>query len=240
MALPKITYPTCSISIPSITTPITFRVFTVVEEKLLLLSMESDDPSDKVKAVKQVITNCVVSGDINVDKLASFELEYIFLQLRAKSISDKIILSLKGIEDAECAECKKPKKVSINIEDIKIDVTTPDDKIELTPEIFAKLKYPSADNAMDMMVYRKTLDKNTLYKIIANCIEFIYDNESQYEIESREELREWIDTLPTYAISKITAFIESIPNIFYDVNITCPLCKKKETLRLEGLEDFLG
>lgn len=240
MALPTIKYPTCTISIPSIPTPITFRVFTVVEEKLLILSMESNENADKVRAVKQVISNCVVSGELNVDKLASFELEYIFLQLRAKSVSDKINITLKGIEGSECPECQKAKKVSIAIEDIKIDVTSPSDKIELTSELFTKLKYPSADNAMDMMVYRKTLDKTTLYKIITNCIEFIYDNESQYEIESREELAEWVDKLPTYAISKITNFIENIPNVYYDVNITCPSCKRKETLRLEGLEDFLG
>lgn len=239
MQLPKINYPTFTIQLPN--KELTFRVLTVVEEKLLLMASESNSGKEILDAVKQVIRNCLIEPSaLNVNKLASFEIELIYLNLFARSKNDYVEVTIRGIEDSPCKTCQENKEFKIKIEDIKLQSSSEVSNIvELTDTFKVKMKYPSADSTMYLLEYRNNFNLLNLIKVIPDCIEILYDNETQYEIDSRKDLEEWINQLPAKSILKCQDFIDNIPILRYVIEYKCPECGHESKIVLEGLESFL-
>lgn len=236
--LPKITYPTFSITLPN--QIIKMRTMTVVEEKILIIAGETNNPNEILDGVKQIIKNCLVEPqDLNVNKLASFEIELIYLNLIGKSKNDYLDITVRGIEDTQCATCKKDRDFKIKIDDIKLEFKETSNIVQLTDSFYAKMKFPPASSTMLLIEYRNHFNLLNLIKIIPDCIEFIYDNEKQYEIDSRKDLEEWINALPQASILKCQEFIDNIPILKHVINYKCPDCDKESTIVLEGLESFL-
>lgn len=237
MALPKLSTPTYRLIVPSTQEEIKYRPFLVQEEKTLLMAMESSETSDMIDALKQILTNCIIS-DIDVNKLATFDIEYIFSQLRSKSIGNTI--DLKAKMSCETEGCPKVIPFSVNLDELEfIQDENHTKKLELTEKDGIVMKYPSFE-----MVNRDTKKKNTeaFYDLIIDCIDYIYDADKVYNAKdhTREELKDYLNVLTHPQFEKISNFFETMPKIQKTSKIVCPKCGKTEDLVVAGLENFFG
>jgi len=236
MSLPMGTTPTYTLTIPSTKKEVKYRPFLVREEKALLIAQQSEDPMIMVNTLKDVVKSCLV-GDFDADALATFDLEYIFTQLRAKSVGENIDLIFP------CDICTDEKaKIKISFDITKLQVETPSDhtnKAHLFGEVGVVMKYPT------MQILRKLQNLNTenldeLFKIVAECIDYIYQgNELFYGKEhSQEELLTFINNLTSEQFAKVQKFFETMPRLRKEVSYNCPVCNKHHTKVLEGLQSF--
>lgn len=236
MALPMSNTPTYTLTIPSIKKEVKYRPFLVREEKALMIAQQSEDPMVMVNTLKDVIKSCVV-GEFNAEELATFDLEYIFTQLRAKSVGETVDLIFP------CDVCEDEKaRVQISFDITKLQVETlPDhnNKVHLFGDVGVVMKYPT----MQVLKKLQNLDTNNLddlFKIVAECIDYIYQgNELFYGKEqSQEELLEFINNLSSEQFGKIQKFFETMPRLKQEVNYNCPVCGKSHHKVLEGLQSF--
>lgn len=236
MALPMSNTPTYTLTIPSIKKEVKYRPFLVREEKALMIAQQSEDPMVMVNTLKDVIKSCVV-GEFNAEELATFDLEYIFTQLRAKSVGETVDLIFP------CDVCEDEKaRVQISFDITKLQVETlpdHDSKVHLFGDVGVVMKYPT----MQVLKKLQNLDTNNLddlFKIVAECIDYIYQgNELFYGKEqSQEELLEFINNLSSEQFAKIQKFFETMPRLKQEVNYNCPVCGKSHHKVLEGLQSF--
>ena len=248
MGLPTITVPQYTLKIPSSEKEVKYRPFLVKEEKILLLAMESEDQKQIISATKDIIASCLY-GDINVDTLPAFDLEYIFLQLRGKAKGEVLELKYK------CPKCEGEIPLNINLDDVKIvkhkDHTN---TIKLTEELGVIMKYP--DLQTQETIGERTKDKNeidSLFEMVILCIDYIYDKENTYPSKDHtlKEMTDFLDSLTDTQFQKIAKFFETIPALKHDVELKCKniikgkgkgkeqkTCSYKEKLTLEGLGSF--
>ena len=218
MGLPTIAVPEYSLILPSTEKEIKYRPFLVKEEKLLLLAMESEDEKQIMEATKTVIKNCVF-GDIDIDTLATFDIEYIFLWLRGKSKGEEIELKYT------CPDCKNPIESSFNIEEIKINRKEDHtNKIELTDTLGVVMKYPTMN--MQQIIDTDADGKNQvdlIFKSIVTCIDYIYDEEKIYahKDHTKKELEDFLDSLTDTHFQKISKFFETMPILKHVITIKC-------------------
>jgi len=236
MALPISSTPTYTLAIPSSGKEVKYRPFLVREEKALMIAQQSEDPMVMVNTLKDVVKTCL-DGDFNVDDLATFDLEYIFTQLRAKSVGETVDLIFP------CDVCEDEKarvKISFDITKLKVE-KSPDheNKIYLFGDVGVVMKYPT------MQVLKKLQDLDTnnlddLFKIVAECIDYIYQgNELFYGKEqSQEELLDFINNLTSEQFSKIQKFFETMPRLKQEVDYNCPVCGRGHHKVMEGLQSF--
>lgn len=235
MALPLMQAPVYELTIPSTKKKVKFRPFLVKEQKALLIAQQSDDPKVMIETVKYLIQSCVKGIDLS--KLALFDIEYIFLQLRAKSIGEisELIYS--------CLKCKDPKaKVKLEIDISKIEVEFPENvmaNIELYDDVGVKMKYPDFD-FLEKSKNLKIDDIEDSIEIITNCIEFVYDGDKIYgaKEQSKEELKEFVENLTNAQYLKIKNFFENIPRLKKEVNFSCPVCNYNHNYTIEGIKNF--
>ena len=191
MALPILNTMTYELELPSTGEKVTFRPFLVKEEKVLLMAAESGEQKDIIRAIKQIIKNCLVDSDLNVNNLAMIDLEYFFLQLRSRSVGETIPVTFKP----DCfEECKQSITVDINVEQIKVEKSKEyDDKIKLTDEIMIKLKYPSVNDITN--IAGKQTATEQLFSIIENSIEYIAVGEEMYfaKDHTKKELQDFLN-----------------------------------------------
>lgn len=237
MALPKLSTPTYSLKIPSTGNKIEYRPFLVKEEKILLMALESNDMDDVVRALKQILNECILSN-INVSELATFDIEYIFSQLRSKSIGNTIDLKAK----MSCEEGGCPKAISfeLNLDELELyEHEHHTKKIELTDKDGIVMKYPSFEMIEKQKVKK---DSAAFYDMIVDCIDYIYDAENTYAASehTREELTEYLNVLTHPQFEKITQFFETMPKIQKTQTLVCPKCGKKDELVVSGLDNFFG
>ena len=231
MALPKVATPKYNLKLPSNGKTIKYRPFLVKEEKILLMAVESEDEKEITNAISVIINNCV-DDDIDIDELAVFDIEFLFLNLRSKSVGESVKLKLpcKHCENEEC-------NVSINLSEIEVQHTEGHDtKIQLTDEIGIIMKYPSFGIAgID------NISKDPL-KIVNLCVDQIYDTKSVYHSKdsSEEELTEFIESLNQEQFLKIQNFFETMPKLKKEVKYICPKCEKENSVVMEKLQDFFG
>ena len=242
MALPSITAPEYSTTIPSTEQKITYRPFLVKEEKLLLIAQESGENQEQVLAVAKILAACITTPDIKVGEFATFDLEYLFLKLRSKSVGEIVQLSIPHQSPAEPSgnlenSCTHKTLVDINLEDIKVLPDIPERKIQLTDNIGVSLKFPTFQNLVDTDDLNKT---EYLFDILTKCVEYVYDKDTVYSDFTQEEMSEWIDGLGQQQFQKISEFYENIPRVKHLVEWKCPACDKEESLTLEGLESFFS
>ena len=224
MGLPKIAVPEYSLKLPSTDEEIKYRPFLVKEEKLLLIAMESEDEKQIIEATKNVIKNCIINK-IDIDVLPIFDIEYIFLWLRARSKGEVIELNYK------CPQCEKTVPISFNIEDIKIhrkDEHT--NKIQLTNDLGVCMRYP------DMKLQSKldSIDKDNQIELVLRsmmiCIDYIYDNENIYSRKdhTEKELEEFLESLSDAQFQKVSSFFETMPKLKHEVKLECKNKIKEE------------
>ena len=232
MALPQLVSPEFTTEIPSTKQKIKFRPFLVKEEKILLMASEGNDPAEMQRAVKSILSNCILTK-INVSNLATFDLEYLFLKLRGKSVGEEIELLMKH---SSKSECKHQTTVKMNLDDIKIVGKVSDGKIMLDDKIGVKLKYPTFDEVAKMSENQSNTE--IIYKTMAMLIEYVYTEEEVYNDFTDEEMEEWITKLNQKQFAKITDFLANMPKLSQKVEWTCSKCGEKDTVVLEGLQAF--
>ena len=242
MALPKLKIATYELTVPSTGQKVEYRPFLVKEEKALLMAAEDGSPKTITNAMKDIISACT-EGELDLKTLASFDIEYIFLQLRGKSIGDVINLNLKKPDSIECeeSECPGSTEIKVNIDDIKIDTSTIiDSKIELTEDIGIKLGFPQLDSIQKYTTKGGGMTPDGVFKMINDCIEYIWEGEEIYKAKdsTKKELNDFIESLSTEQFNKVRKYFESMPRLKHDITWTCPKCDKSAPLVLEGLDSF--
>jgi hypothetical protein len=243
MGLPTIIIPEYSLNLPSSGKEIKYRPFLVKEEKILLIAMESEDKKEITNATKRVIKNCIV-GDINIDELPTFDIEYIFLWLRGKAKGEKIDLKYT------CPTCKNTVDIVFNIEDVKIDgVNKHDSKIKLNDTLGLALKYPTIDLQEKIESLESETEIDKVFKTVLLCVDYIYDNEEIYPAKdhTEKEMNDFLESLTDKQFQEVAKFFETMPKLKHDIKLECKhrdkkkkVCGYTEDITLEGLASFFG
>ena len=235
MALPKVVAPTYELELPSNGKKIKYRPFLVKEEKVLLIAMDSGDEKQVTQAVVDVINACVTSR-IKIEDLPSFDLEYLFLKIRAASVGEEITVNVVCLDDNKT-------KVShtININDVKVfKPKGHTDKIMVSKDVGIIMKYPKLDHFIEFGVRGET-DMDGL-DIIIGCIDQIFDGEDVTESSecTPKELKEFIESLTQRQFNKVSKFFETMPKLQHKFDVVNPNTKKSSTYTLEGLQSFFA
>jgi len=233
MALPKINNILYDLELPSSGKQIEYRPFLVKEEKILLMALEGEDEKEMSKAVKQIITQCVLTEGFNVNKLAMIDLEYLFLNIRGKAVGDISTISFKH----ECGEV-----IKLDIDLTKVEVVqnkNHSDLVQITDDIMVRLSPPGID---DVIGAGNTNQIDLVLKIIRNSLLEIIQGEEVFSAQdhTKEELDEFVNSLNSGQFKKLQDYYESLPKLKQDVEYTCEKCGKTETETLEGLASFFA
>ena len=239
MPLPTIATPTYELTLPSSNRKIKYRPFLVKEEKILILAMESQDSKQIARAVKDVISKCILSKGIKVEKLATFDIEYLFLNIRGKSVGEQIEVMVTCPDDNETQV-----PMSINVDSIKVqkDKNHSTD-IQLDDVYTLRMKYPSLTEfiknnfgAMGEMNVDDTFD------LIASCIDQVYSEEESWASEecTKKELTNFIESLNSNQFKKVEDFFETMPKLSHSVKVLNPNTKVESEIKIEGLQSFFG
>ena len=243
MGLPKLNSTIHETILPSTEQVVKYRPFLVKEEKILLTAMESEDEKSIVVAVKQILKNCI-QGDLNIDELPTFDVEFMFLRLRAKSVGEKITVGLKPFPCAqnEGELCKFSTEVEINLEEVQVVKNEKhSSKIMINDDIGIKLKYPDINVLKDRGAKDQS-DMEMGMSVIKNCIDMIFTKEETHERGSftEEELDEFVDSLNSEQFKKVKEFFDTIPKLSHTVEYTCKTCGEEKKTTIEGLSSFFG
>jgi hypothetical protein len=232
MSLPKISYPTYKIKVPSVKKNFNFRPFLVKEEKLLLMAKETDKYADILSAIKQIVNNCSLDSNLDIDKLAIFDLEYIFIKLRSFSVENVVKVSYKDLEDEKNYEFD----IDLNEVEIKYPKTT-QNNIKITDTVGILMKYPSASLYDDKEFL--DLDKDYLFELIIRCIDKIYSGDEIFEAKdyNRKELGEFLENLESKTFNLIQEFLLESPKLQHTINYKNSLGNEREIV-LSSLNDF--
>jgi hypothetical protein len=226
MALPILEVPTYELKLPSSGKKIRYRSFLVKEEKILMIANETGEIDDQKRAIGQIITNCTF-GELDYEDMPTFDVEYLFINIRAKSVGETVDLSVLCPDDKitridvnislDDIKCKKPKK-NFNV-------------IKLNETIGVVMKYPTL---------RMKVDEKDGFRIVAECIESIYDEDTVYATAdfSKDELDTFIDSMTQSQLEMVSDFFDGIPKVYKDIEVTNPKTKVKSKMRLEGMETF--
>jgi len=236
MSLPKINTPEYRLTIPSTDEEITYRPFLVKEEKLLLIASETEDEEATYKAIRSIIEGCCLTGNIDLDKMPLFDMEYIFLNIRAKSVGE--VAKLK----VTCPDDEKT-QVDIEVDLTKINVVMEKDhdpRIQLTDNIGVLMSYPSMATVGIAAQMAKGKATDSLFETIANCLYQIWEGEEVHDAMdyTMKDKLAFIDSLNHEQFEKIQNFFETMPTLKHEVHITNPKTKKKSTVTLSGMNDF--
>ncbi len=235
MSLPKIGYPTLELELPSNKKKIKYRPYIVKEEKVLLLALESEEEGPIKEAIKELISNCVTSR-IKVEELPSFDLEYIFLKIRAASAGEMIKMKVTCRDDNETEV-----ETSINIEEVEvIKLEGHTNKIMLTDTLGIIMKYPSMDRFIESEFLDKDIKTEEVFKFIADHIEQVFDGEEVWDMSttSKKEMEEWVETLTNKQFEAIQKFYETMPKLRHEFKVKNPNTGVESSYVIEGLQNF--
>ena len=239
MPLPKIATPNYELTLPSTKKKIQYRPFLVKEEKLLVLALESEDPKQISTAIKQVLKGCIGTRGVKIETLPTFDIEFLFLNIRAKSVGEEVEVTLTAPDDGVT-----PVNVTINIEDIEVQELEGHTKqIKLDDSLMMEMKYPSLDqfikNNFDFGG-NATLDQS--FELIASCIDKIYSEDEVWAAadSTKKELVEFLEQMNSTQFKQIEKFFETMPKLQHNIEIVNPKTKVKSTVVLEGLNSFFA
>jgi len=239
MALPMMNTPTYSMVVPSTDAKVKYRPFLVKEEKALLIAQQSEDVRVMVDTLKEVIKSCVLDN-IDVNKLATFDLEYMFTQIRAKSVGETIDLIFPCDVDHGSDNEKARTKVSIDLTSLVVE-KHPDHnaRIDLFNDVGVVMKYPTVE-IMKKLEQLETDNLDSIFDVIAGSIDFIYQGEEIFyaKEQSHDELVQFLNNLTSEQFLKVQKFFETMPRIKKDIEYTCPVCGKHHKKVLEGMQSF--
>ena len=242
MPLPKINTPTYELTLPSNRKKIRYRPFLVREEKILVLALESEDQKQITDAIIQIIGDCLITKNIDVTKLPTFDIEYLFLNVRSKSVGETVEVNVTCPDDG-----KTKVETSINIDDIKV-VKNKDHKliVQLDEKYSMKLKYPSLDqfveNNFDFEMAAPNESVSAAMSMLSSCIDMIYDEEESWDASesTKEELDEFIDQLNTKQFQEVEEFFRTMPKLSHKLKVTNPKTGVESEVVLEGLASFFS
>ena len=239
MPLPKIATPTYELVLPSTGKTIKYRPFLVKEEKILILALESEDPKQITNAIKTTLKSCISTRGVKVEDLPTFDIEYIFLNIRGKSVGESIDVLVTCPDDGETQVEHKIYIDEIQIE--KDEKHNPD--IKLDPSLTLRMKYPSLNEFVKNNF--NVSDDNTLQAsmdIIVSCIDVVYSEDESWAAAdcTKKELDEWLGTLNTSQFKEIEYFFETMPKLTHKVKVTNPNTKVESEVTMEGLTSFFG
>ena len=237
MALPMNSMPTFNLTIPSSGKSVRFRPFVVKEEKALLIAQQSEDPKVMTDTLKGVLSACLLDK-VDVDKLATFDLEYMFLQIRGKSVGETVDLIFQCDTDHGEQNEKARSKVTINLSDIQVVKNEEHtNKVKLFGDVGVVLRYPTMEDAEEMTDFENVEE---IFKLVARSIDYIYDGEELYHAHetSEEEMLQFLNNLTTEQFLKIQKFFDTMPKLTVKVEYKCPICGREHKKVLEGLASF--
>lgn len=237
MPLPKIVTPSFELTLPSNKKKVKYRPFLVKEEKILILAIESGGMKEITMAIKDVLKNCVLTRGIKIDELPTFDIEYLFLNIRARSIGESIDLVITCPDDG-----KTKVNTQIYIDEVNVKTNkdhTQDIKIDDTYTM--RLKYPSLDQFVDENFNFEKETDNT-FSLVASCIEMIFSKEEAWEGKdsTHKELVSFLEQLNSTQFKEVQKFFETMPRLSHDIEVENPETKVKSTVTLEGLASFFG
>jgi|TARA_Y100001949_G_scaffold176555_1_gene190383 hypothetical protein len=243
MALPRVMTPTYELELPSTGQKVTFRPFLVKEEKTLLMAMESPDSRAMAKAMRDILTSCT-EGEIDLNSLAAFDIEYFFLQLRGRSVGEAITIHPLRPTNFKC--CKEAGeedicKVEINLEDIVMNTKSIQaSEIKITDDIGMKMNFPSLDTVQKYATEGEDIKSENVFHLIVECIDYIWDGEDIFKAKdsTKKELNDFIESLSSGQFAKVRDFFESIPKLEHEIEWVCSKCKKSTSLVLQGIDAF--
>ena len=239
MPLPKIATPTYELELPSTGESVKYRPFLVKEEKLLVIALESEDTKQITTAIKAVLKNCVLTKGIKVENLPTFDIEFLFLNIRGKSVGEELELNVTCPDDG-----KTEVPISIDLDDIQIQRTEGHtNKIKLDDSLMMELKYPSLEqfikNNFDFNE-KNAMDQS--FDLIATCIDKIYSEEEVWAAAdcTKKEMKDFMESMNSAQFKAIESFFESMPKLSHTVSITNPNTKVKSDVVLVGLASFFA
>ena len=238
MPLPKIATPTYELEIPSLKKTVKYRPFLVKEEKILIIAMESEDTKQIGNAVKTVISNCILTKGIKVDDLSTFDIEYIFLNIRGKSVGETVDVLVTCPDDGET---KVP--VSINLDEIGVEVSPSHSRdIKLDENLTLRMKYPSMNEFIKSNFNTEEVSVDDTFDLICSCIEQVYSEEESWNSSdfSKKELHEFIDQLSSKQFKQVESFFDTMPKLSHTIKIKNPNTKVESEVVLEGLSAFFA
>lgn len=242
MKLPKIDVPIYTVNLLSTGKPIKFRPFTVKEEKLFLMTNETDDAKAILDTTKQVLNNCILD-DVDIENLPMFDIENLFLNIRARSVGEVVNLRYKcnnlvKNEKNEETKCNNVVDIDLNVLDIKPEENkNHSKKITITENLGIVMKYPSFKIFENISLDDETI---SIVETIVNSIDYIYDKENVYYAKdsSKEELNEFVESLQSKDLEKIKDFFLTMPKLSKNVHFKCNKCNYEEDIKIEGIESF--
>ena len=239
MPLPKIATPTYSFELPSTGKPINYRPFLVKEEKLLVIALESEDNKQITTAIKAVIKACVLTKGIKVETLPTFDIEYLFLNIRGKSVGEELEVNIICPDDKETTV-----KTTIYLDDIKcIKSEGHTNQIKLDDNIMMEMKYPSLNEFIkNNFDFDEKNQMEQSFELIGSCVDKIYTKEESYAASdcTKKEMNDFLESMNSSQFKKIEEFFTTMPKLSHTIEVTNPKTKKKSEVVLEGLASFFA
>jgi hypothetical protein len=240
MPLPKINTPTYELELPSNGKKIKYRPFLVREEKILIMALESEDMKQISNAIKTVISDCILTRGIKINDLSTFDIEYIFLNVRAKSVGESVEVNVTCPDDGETQV-----QVEIDIDSIRVQKNPKHTNIiKLDDDLSLKMKYPSLNQFVESNFETSNNDSDVdkSLDVIVSCIDTIYNEEESWSASdsTKKELQEFVDQMNTKQFKEIEKFFETMPKLSHIIEVTNPNTKVKSEVVLEGLASFFS
>tara|TARA_Y100000766_G_scaffold112748_1_gene96704 strand:+ start:35 stop:751 length:717 start_codon:yes stop_codon:yes gene_type:complete len=238
MPLPKIATPTYELVLPSSNRKIKYRPFLVKEEKILIIALESQDQKQIANAVKSILASCILTKGTKVDKLSTFDIEYLFLNVRGKSVGEQIEVMVTCPDDG-----KTQVPMSINIDSIKVQKNSehnPDIKLD---DIYTlKMRYPSLNEFIKTNFSAEDIKVDDTFDLIASCVDQVYSEEESWTQAdcTKKELTDFIESLNSAQFKEIEKFFDTMPKLTHKVKVKNPNTKVESEIVIEGLQSFFG
>jgi hypothetical protein len=239
--LPKLDVPIYETKLISTGETIRYRPFLVKEQKLFLMANESEDSKETINAIKQVLRNCILD-EIDIENMATFDIEYVFLQLRARSVGEVVNLKFtcnNTVEEEK--KCGNTVNIDVNVLDIQPTISPEhSNKVQISEKIGVVMKYPTF-NSVDILGL-DTDNMDEILNVIISCIDYIYDEDNIYYAKDtpKKELLEFVENMKQSDLEKISKFFDSLPKIKKEVEFDCKKCGYHEKIMLEGVQSFFG
>lgn len=240
MVLPKIATPTYTLQIPSLKKEIKYRPFLVKEEKILIIAMESEDPKQIAEAVKTVISNCILTKGIKVDQLSTFDIEYLFLNIRGKSVGESVDVLITCPDDQ-----KTQVPISINLDEISIlNIDGHSRDIKLDENLTLRMKYPSFNEFIKNNFISDFINVSVedTFEMITSCMEQVYSEEESWTASdcTKNELNEFVEQLSPKQFKQIEKFFETMPKLSHKIKVKNPNTGVESEVVMEGLSSFFA
>ena len=239
MPLPKIATPIYELELPSTQKKIRYRPFLVKEEKVLIIAMESEDQKQITTAIKNVISNCILSRGIKVEQLSTFDIEYLFLNIRGKSVGENVDVLVTCPDDGQTQV-----EVTIDLDAIKVQVDPEHSRdIKLDENLTMRMKYPSLDEFIKSnFSFDDGMGVDESFQLIASCVEQIYNEEESWSASdcTKKEMVAFIEELSSKQFKEIEKFFETMPKLSHTIKIKNPNTEVESEVVLEGLSSFFG